>query len=138
MTDTSAEMRAFGASDEACGRWPDDTEEHKSLRAAFIAGAAAAAPPVIHRIASVADAVGWQAGVGGMETAGMIVSYLAAHPEDTETFLRDGTGYLIDSKISVEHGSLTFHRKLDGKVTTPQELRAAIEVKRIERDANNQ
>ena len=43
MADTSETMRAFGASDEACSRWPDDTPEHKALRAAFIAGAIAAA-----------------------------------------------------------------------------------------------
>ena len=38
---TAADMAAFGASDEACYRWPEDTDEHKALRAAFIAGAAA-------------------------------------------------------------------------------------------------
>jgi hypothetical protein len=40
---TAADMAAFGASDEACYRWPEDTPEHKALRAAFIAGAAAEA-----------------------------------------------------------------------------------------------
>lgn len=34
------EMRAFGASDTACYLWPDDTEEHRNLRAAYIRGAA--------------------------------------------------------------------------------------------------
>ncbi len=33
-------MRAFGASDAACYKWPDDTVEHKALRAAYCAGAA--------------------------------------------------------------------------------------------------
>ena len=35
-----AAMRAFGASDAACVLWPDDTDEHKALRAAYIRGAA--------------------------------------------------------------------------------------------------
>ena len=35
----------------------------------------------IETIAKMAHAIGWQAGVGGMETAGGIVSYLAQHPE---------------------------------------------------------
>jgi len=35
-------MAAFGASDYACHQWPDDTAEHRSLRAAYCAGAASA------------------------------------------------------------------------------------------------
>lgn len=36
----AADMRAFGASEAACYKWPDDTPEHKALRAAYIEGAA--------------------------------------------------------------------------------------------------
>ena len=36
----SSAMRAFGASDAACYKWPGDTAEHKALRAAYIEGAA--------------------------------------------------------------------------------------------------
>lgn len=39
-TPNEADMRAFGASDAACYKWPDDTPEHKALRAAYIEGAA--------------------------------------------------------------------------------------------------
>lgn len=38
---SNSEMRAFGASDAACYKWPGDTPEHKALRAAYIEGAAA-------------------------------------------------------------------------------------------------
>lgn len=37
---TEADMRAFGASHTACYKWPEDTPEHKALRAAYIEGAA--------------------------------------------------------------------------------------------------
>ena len=88
---------------------------------------------VIKRIADVAQAVGWQAGVGGMETAGMIVSVLAAKPELVQRFLDEGTELLVNGDILPEHGCLTFHRSSDGKVTTPQQLRSAIVVKNMER-----
>ncbi len=90
----------------------------------------------IKRIAEIAQSVGWQAGVGAMEMAGQFVSYLTEHPEHIEAFLRDGTGFVIENGLRVEDGCLTFHRRLDGKVTTPRELRVAIDVKRMERQAN--
>lgn len=40
LPSSKADMRAFGASDAACYKWPDDTPEHKALRAAYIEGAA--------------------------------------------------------------------------------------------------
>lgn len=40
----NATMRAFGASDAACYLWPDDSETHKALRAAYICGAANSIP----------------------------------------------------------------------------------------------
>lgn len=88
---------------------------------------------VVLRIADVSEAVGWQAGVGGMETAGMIVSALSERPELVERFLAEGTGLMLEGEIMPEKGRLTFHRSSDGKVTTPQELRAAIVVKNMER-----
>lgn len=37
---TESDMRAFGASEAACYHWPEDTAEHKALRAAYCRGAA--------------------------------------------------------------------------------------------------
>lgn len=34
------DMQAFSASEAACYQWPEDTAEHKALRAAYIGGAA--------------------------------------------------------------------------------------------------
>lgn len=39
-----ADMRAFGASEIAAYKWPDDTPEHRAARAAFCEGAASLSP----------------------------------------------------------------------------------------------
>lgn len=80
---------------------------------------------VIRKIAEVAAAIGWQAGVGGMETAGALVSVLAAHPEKIAAFL---TGELSvvddDALLRPEMGCLTWHAQ-SGKVMAPATARAA-------------
>lgn len=85
---------------------------------------------LIQWIAEVAAAVGWQAGVGASETAGMIVSCLAARPDLVHRFLKDGSGLLVNGDIAPDHGCLTFHR-LDGTVTTPEELRMARDARKM-------
>lgn len=41
---SEGDMRAFGASEHAAYKWPDDTPEHRAARAAFCEGAALAKP----------------------------------------------------------------------------------------------
>lgn len=77
----------------------------------------------IQRIAEAANAVGWQANIGGCDIAGVMVSFLAKHPERVGVFLRDGWLEAIGTDNPWAAGCLTFHRKLDGKITTPQDLR---------------
>jgi hypothetical protein len=89
---------------------------------------------LVQWIAEVSKAIGWQAGVGASEIAGMIISCLAARPDLVSRFLKDGAGLLVDGEIGPDHGYLTFHRQ-DGKVTTPQELRMARESRKMLRDA---
>lgn len=89
---------------------------------------------VILHIARVAEAVGWQAGVGASETAGMIISCLAKRPELVERFMREGSELLVSGEIAPHLGCLTFHRK-DGKVTAPKELRIARTAKQIQNAA---
>lgn len=89
---------------------------------------------VIEHIAKVARAVGWQAGVGASETAGMIVSCLAAKPELVQRFLDEGSGLLVSGEIAPENGCLTFHR-IDGDVTTPDELRVSRQARKMLLDA---
>lgn len=82
---------------------------------------------VIQRIAQVANNIGIHAGVGGCETAGAMISFLAANPDRIPIFLRDGwIEALGDVRDPWSSGCLTFYRKLDGAVTTPEQLRAAI------------
>jgi hypothetical protein len=78
----------------------------------------------VQHVGKVAAAVGWQAGVGASETAGMIISCLLARPELVQRFIDEGSGLLVSGEIGPENGCLTFHRA-DGKVTTPEELRGA-------------
>lgn len=93
------------------------------------------AESVIKRIADIAETIAWQAGVGGMETAGAIVSYLAEHPDQIDTLFRDGvfetTHMLADYPA---HGCLTFHGQ-NGQIVTPAELRRAKLIKKLEKSA---
>jgi hypothetical protein len=84
----------------------------------------------IERIAHIADAVAYQAGIGGMETAGGIISYLAEHPRDIEPFLRFGIFELPEDWL--RRGCLTFHGQ-DGKIWQPNEARRAAVIRRLEK-----
>jgi len=66
------------------------------------------AAEVIERITQVAEAVGMQAGVGGMETAGAIVSYLANHPDLIEPFVAGKISTIDFSPRWLVEGRLTW------------------------------
>jgi hypothetical protein len=73
---------------------------------------------VIARIVHDSQLIAWQAGVGGMETAGSIVSYLHEHPEDIPK-LMDGTLSVLDWPTRWHmHGCLSWHGA-DGKLHHP-------------------
>lgn len=88
---------------------------------------------VIQRIAAIAHAVGWQAGVGGMDTAGAIVSYLANNPDQTATLLTEGV-FATEHQLPEypEQGCLTWVG-MNGKVIAPETARAARLIKKMER-----
>ena len=75
---------------------------------------------VITSIADIAEDLGEQAGVGGMETAGQLVSYLAEHPVQLEPLLKRGVLELPADWF--ERGTLTWHA-LDGRVIRPEHAR---------------
>jgi len=86
---------------------------------------------VIARIAEVSAAVAWQAGVGGMETAGSIISYLAKHPEHIDAFMAGGS--VLDWPIGWhEHGELSWHGA-DGKIYQPEDVRRHRLIKQMEK-----
>lgn len=80
----------------------------------------------IAKLADMAEAVGWQAGVGGSETAGQIVSYLAAHPDDLEKIMAGGIMDLPDNWW--RHGRLTWHGR-NGDIVHPEAARRAAVVR---------
>lgn len=84
----------------------------------------------IERIAKLAEAFAAQAGIGGTETAGLIISYLAEHPEDIEPCLRFGVLELPDGWH--ERGRLTWHGQ-NGKIVKPAQARRALIIKRLQR-----
>lgn len=71
----------------------------------------------IARAAQVSTVLGEQAGVGGMETAGSIISFLADNPDWLGAFM--SAGYFGLPSGFHERGSLTWHGA-DGKVYSPQ------------------
>lgn len=88
----------------------------------------AAAETVIERIAELSEVFAAQAGVGAMETAGNVVSYLADHPRDIEPFLRFGFFELPEDWI--RGGSLTWHAA-NGNVVHPEYARRASTIKKL-------
>jgi len=79
---------------------------------------------LIALVANAANEIAWQAGVGGMETAGSIVSYLAAHPEQINPFLA-GEASPVDWPVGWhEQGCLTWQGQ-DGKIYSPENVRLA-------------
>lgn len=83
---------------------------------------------LIMELAKRSELYAMQAGVGGMETAGGIVSYLAAHPDDIEPFLNGGVFELPADWIV--QGCLTYHA-INGKVTHPETARHARIIKSL-------
>lgn len=83
------------------------------------------AQSVIERIAACATALGEQAGVGAMETAGGILGYLAENPRDLEPFMVGGIFELPDDWF--QRHSLTWHDS-KGVVRHPGDVRRAKQV----------
>lgn len=82
----------------------------------------------IEQLADRSDAFARQAGVGGMETAGHIISYLAENPHHLEPFLNGG---IFEFPMNwIEHGRLTY-RAINGQIVHPQTARHARIVKKL-------
>lgn len=77
---------------------------------------------LIAKIASVSQGLYHQSGEPSIEYAGAIVSHLAAHPEDIETFMSEGAGMMIDGRMSLISGCLS-HRCGDGQVRASRKIR---------------
>ena len=85
-------------------------------------------------IADYADTFAQFAGVGGMETAGSIISFLAANPEHIDDFLSGKTS-AVDWPVGWhEQGCLTWHGQ-NGKIYSPADVRRHRLIKQMERGA---
>lgn len=73
----------------------------------------------INRIADFAESFGLEAGVGCMETAGMIVSFLAANPQHVDAFERDPWFVVARLDFGAHAGKLTWHASGDGSIQRP-------------------
>lgn len=90
---------------------------------------------VIERIANIAETIAAQAGVGGMETAGSIVSFLAEHPERIDGFF-SGADCVLDWPIGWhEQGRLTWHA-MNGKIVAPEFARRHRVIKAMEKSGS--
>lgn len=78
----------------------------------------------IARIVMVAEAISFQAGVGGRETAGAILSYLATSPDEIAPFVAGDLSPLDFKGDWMRGGCLTWHA-VDGKVVSPDDLSPA-------------
>lgn len=76
----------------------------------------------IEKVKDVAAMTGFLSGTGGMELAGMILSSLAANPENITRFMAEGSELLIDGTITYENGCLSF-TAINGTINTPADLR---------------
>ena len=80
------------------------------------------AEALIQKIAQIADAVAFSSGTASIEYAGAIVSHLAAHPEDVETFMRDGNEMMLDGRMTLTSGYLSYQCS-DGRIRSSREIR---------------
>ena len=86
-------------------------------------------PQFLEHVGKCAEALAFQAGVGAMETAGGIVSYLLEHPDDLEPFLNGGLPELPGDWY--QRGCLTWHAQ-NGKIVHPRDARFHRIVKQME------
>ena len=82
----------------------------------------------IERLADMAHEFGFHAGVGAMETAGSVISYLANHPRDLEPFMHGGFSELPPRHF--EQGCLSWHSQ-SGAVVAPEFARHARIIKSL-------
>lgn len=82
------------------------------------------AAQILNKISICCEAMAWQAGEPAVDLAGHTLSFLAAHPEHIERYMRHGNELWLDGTITFEGGCLTY-RANDGQIRHPSDIRAA-------------
>ena len=70
----------------------------------------------LERVAAMSEAVAWQAGVGGCETAGAIISYLSAHPDKLGAFMERSFCDLVEDPVNLHREGRLSWLGSDGKI----------------------
>ena len=85
------------------------------------------------KVIQTAEAISWQAGVGAMETAGALVSYLGRFPERLPAFMADDFSVISDLPTDwLRQGCLTWHG-MNGKIIDPEFARRATVIRDMEK-----
>ena len=130
VVDACCTLEGYGTRAEAIAAWntrvadrvstPNPVVAHETVKTS---DKLRDAVEVIQRIAKASATFAHHAGVGGMETAGSIVSFLAANPHRIPDFMAGGS--IIDWPIGWHTaGCLSWHG-MDGKIHHPAELEQA-------------
>lgn len=77
---------------------------------------------LLMKIATCCDAMAFQAGVPAIDLAGYTLSFLAAHPEHIERYMREGNELWIDETITAAGGCLSY-RAVDENIRMPSDIR---------------
>lgn len=85
------------------------------------------------KVIDIAEIIASQAGVGGMETAGALISYLGRFPEKLPAFMADDFSIISDLPTDwLQQGCLTWHGA-DGKLYDPEWVRRQMAIKALEK-----
>ena len=85
------------------------------------------------KVIDIAEIIACQAGVGGMETAGALLSYLGRFPEKLPAFMADDFSIISDLPTDwLRQGRLTWHGA-DGKLYDPEWVRRQMAIKDLEK-----
>lgn len=108
----------------------DDGDAERIALQVLVALQATADTPVqtIAKIADCARVIGWQAGEPGMEIAGGIVSFLAAHPQHIDRFLKEPSAVMTDGTFDPHTGGLTW-RAANGEMMDAETFAQRVRLK---------
>lgn len=107
----------------------DDVAERIALQVLAALQAASVTPrQTIALIADCANVIGWQAGEPGMEIAGGIVSFLAAHPQHIDRFLKEPSAVMTDGTFDPHTGGLTW-RAANGEMMNAETFTQRLRLK---------
>jgi len=80
----------------------------------------------IEYLAQVSEGIAFQAGVSGCETAGIIISYLSAHPDKLGAFMGQWIFDIVEDPADLHVKGRLSWLGMDGKIWTPQDAQTVL------------